>query len=178
MILECKSSPFSCACWPRWQPCRARGRWTRTSLADYHHDIWTGKDGAPGEISAMAQTADGWLWIGSSHGLYRFDGVRFRASRRAGRGDAAPAGHGADRAAQRRPADRPYLRRRQHLSKGHLRHTPSMLGKVLMGAVYSMVRDQNGVLWASTTNGLLQLRDGAWRNVGQELGCRRGGLPT
>jgi hypothetical protein len=82
MILECKSSPFSCACWPRWQPCRARGRWTRTSLADYHHDIWTGKDGAPGEISAMAQTADGWLWIGSSHGLYRFDGVRFRASRR------------------------------------------------------------------------------------------------
>jgi ligand-binding sensor domain-containing protein len=64
------------------------------------------------------------------------------------------------------------------MSKGHLRHTPSMLGKVLMGAVYSMVRDQNGVLWASTTNGLLQLRDGAWRNVGQELGRRRGGLPT
>src|SRR5450830_883962 len=47
---------------------------SKVALSDYHHDIWTGKDGAPAEVSAMAQTVDGWLWIGSSNGLYRFDG--------------------------------------------------------------------------------------------------------
>ena len=42
-----------------------------------HHTSWTAKDGAPPYIRALAQTPDGWLWIGASTGLYRFDGVRF-----------------------------------------------------------------------------------------------------
>jgi signal transduction histidine kinase/ligand-binding sensor domain-containing protein len=46
-------------------------------LDDYNHAMWTEKDGVPGEISSLAQTPDGWLWIGTSMGLYRFDGVRF-----------------------------------------------------------------------------------------------------
>jgi len=46
-------------------------------LDDYHHTIWTAKDGAPSEVVAMAQTPDGWLWLASISGLYRFDGVRF-----------------------------------------------------------------------------------------------------
>src|SRR4029453_6810899 len=40
------------------------------------HESWTFKDGAP-EPSAFAQTADGYLWVGSPAGLFRFDGVRF-----------------------------------------------------------------------------------------------------
>lgn len=46
-------------------------------LAQYHHTSWTAKDGAPRGIRRMAQTTDGWLWLGASTGLYRFDGVRF-----------------------------------------------------------------------------------------------------
>lgn len=46
-------------------------------LADYHHTTWTAKEGAPAEITTMAQTRDGWLWLGADSGLYRFDGVRF-----------------------------------------------------------------------------------------------------
>jgi signal transduction histidine kinase/ligand-binding sensor domain-containing protein len=41
------------------------------------HDYWTSRDGAPGDIQALAQTNDGFLWIGSPSGLFRFDGTRF-----------------------------------------------------------------------------------------------------
>ena len=41
------------------------------------HAAWTIRDGAPTSVSALAQSADGFLWIGSLTGLYRFDGVRF-----------------------------------------------------------------------------------------------------
>jgi signal transduction histidine kinase/ligand-binding sensor domain-containing protein len=41
------------------------------------HTSWTRRDGAPGSVNALAQTKDGYLWIGSSLGLYRFDGLRF-----------------------------------------------------------------------------------------------------
>lgn len=47
------------------------------SLAQAHHTRWTSKDGAPLGIRKMAQTSDGWLWLGSTSGLFRFDGVRF-----------------------------------------------------------------------------------------------------
>jgi signal transduction histidine kinase/ligand-binding sensor domain-containing protein len=46
-------------------------------LADYHHAQWTAANGAPPGISTMAQTRDGWLWLGTADGLYRFDGERF-----------------------------------------------------------------------------------------------------
>lgn len=47
------------------------------TIAQFHHTTWTAKDGAPSQISALAQTNDGFLWIGSALGLFRFDGVRF-----------------------------------------------------------------------------------------------------
>ncbi len=47
------------------------------SIAQFHHTAWSVSEGAPGEISALAQTTDGYLWIGSPRGLFRFDGVKF-----------------------------------------------------------------------------------------------------
>lgn len=47
------------------------------TLAQLHHTAWTAKDGAPSQITALAQTGDGYLWIGSARGLYRFDGIEF-----------------------------------------------------------------------------------------------------
>lgn len=39
---------------------------------------WTSEDGLPqNRISALAQTRDGYLWVGTWFGLARFDGVRF-----------------------------------------------------------------------------------------------------
>jgi ligand-binding sensor domain-containing protein len=42
-------------------------------LEDLAHMSWTRRDGAPSDIAALAQTRDGYLWIGSSFGLFRFD---------------------------------------------------------------------------------------------------------
>ncbi len=47
------------------------------SLEQLNHKRWTVANGAPGEIVAIAQTFDGTLWVGSSAGLFRFDGIRF-----------------------------------------------------------------------------------------------------
>ena len=47
------------------------------TLSQLYHTAWTLRDGAPAGIEALAQTADGFLWLGSGTGLFRFDGVRF-----------------------------------------------------------------------------------------------------
>ena len=38
-------------------------------------------EGAPGEVNALAQTTDGYLWLGTATGLFRFDGIRFQPYR-------------------------------------------------------------------------------------------------
>src|SRR5690606_25692709 len=47
------------------------------TLPELEHTRWTLADEAPGQIGAIAQTADGYLWLASGASLYRFDGVRF-----------------------------------------------------------------------------------------------------
>jgi signal transduction histidine kinase/ligand-binding sensor domain-containing protein len=48
-------------------------------LDDMAHMSWTRRDGAPSDIAALAQTTDGYLWIGSRRGLFRFDGIQFQS---------------------------------------------------------------------------------------------------
>ena len=47
------------------------------SLDQLYHTGWTICEGAPGEVNALAQTTDGYLWLGTATGLFRFDGIRF-----------------------------------------------------------------------------------------------------
>ncbi len=45
---------------------------------DYLIDVWTADNGLrSSSVTAIAQTPDGYLWIGTYNGLARFDGVRF-----------------------------------------------------------------------------------------------------
>src|SRR5450756_1595719 len=48
------------------------------ALAQYRHAIWTVNDGLPGAVRSISQSADGYLWIGTSGGLVKFDGVTFK----------------------------------------------------------------------------------------------------
>ena len=49
------------------------------SRREYRITHWTAENGLPqNSIKALAQTRDGYLWIGTLKGLARFDGVRFK----------------------------------------------------------------------------------------------------
>src|ERR1700741_4834924 len=46
-------------------------------VSQYAHTSWRVREGfTKGRISAIAQTPDGYLWLGTDFGLTRFDGVR------------------------------------------------------------------------------------------------------
>ena len=46
-------------------------------ISQYAHTSWKVRDGfTKGAISSIAQTPDGYLWLGTEFGLLRFDGVR------------------------------------------------------------------------------------------------------
>ena len=48
------------------------------SLTQYSQRVWTQQDGLPQDtIRSVAQTNDGYLWIGTDEGLARFDGYEF-----------------------------------------------------------------------------------------------------
>ncbi|HTA43972.1 MAG TPA: two-component regulator propeller domain-containing protein [Bryobacteraceae bacterium] len=45
-------------------------------VSQYAHTSWKIRDGFPkGQVNSIAQTPDGWLWLGTEFGLVRFDGV-------------------------------------------------------------------------------------------------------
>jgi len=56
----------------------AQARALSLKLTQYSHTAWRVQEGVfNGTPSSIAQTTDGYLWIGTNSGLIRFDGVRF-----------------------------------------------------------------------------------------------------
>jgi signal transduction histidine kinase/CheY-like chemotaxis protein/ligand-binding sensor domain-containing protein len=48
------------------------------AIDQYGHETWTAQNGLPGEaVYQILQSPDGYLWLRTSAGLVRFDGVRF-----------------------------------------------------------------------------------------------------
>src|SRR5678816_982871 len=47
-------------------------------LSQYGHEVWLTENGLPqNTVHSIAQTRDGYIWIGTEEGLARFDGIRF-----------------------------------------------------------------------------------------------------
>ena len=58
--------------------CRVAALNPSKALTQYSISHWTQEQGLPqNTISAIAQTADGYLWLGTDEGLARFDGYEF-----------------------------------------------------------------------------------------------------
>ena len=58
--------------------CRVAALNPSKALTQYSVTLWTQEQGLPqNTISAIAQTADGYLWLGTDEGLARFDGYEF-----------------------------------------------------------------------------------------------------
>src|SRR5665213_1598314 len=50
------------------------------ALSDFSHQSWNMENGLPqNRVQALAQTSDGFVWLGTEAGLVRFDGFEFMA---------------------------------------------------------------------------------------------------
>src|SRR5215204_2712690 len=56
----------------------ARALDSQRDLSQFSHDVWLTENGLPqNTVHAIAQTKNGYIWIGTEDGLARFDGIRF-----------------------------------------------------------------------------------------------------
>jgi signal transduction histidine kinase/ligand-binding sensor domain-containing protein len=50
----------------------------KSHISQYGHTVWRVQDGYfGGQPASITQTTDGYLWVGTATGVYRFDGVQF-----------------------------------------------------------------------------------------------------
>lgn len=148
------------------------------SISQFAHTSWTAKDGVPGPIRAMAQTPDGYLWLGTEAGLYRFDGLRcvrwesrfgeqlYGAavwSLRSTRDGSLWIGYGSGGVSR--------------IQDGRVRNFPPDEG-VPSGGVLSMVEDARGCLWAGGQYGLSKFEGGKWRRIGASEDFPTQGAPS
>ncbi len=142
------------------------------ALEHYTRSIWTSKEGLPGSIHMMAQTPDGWLWLATSNGLYRFDGLRFHP---------LAAGNGVRLLSNRitaltaEPDGSLYIGYENHglsvlHADGRLEHlAPAGKDSPVANAV-AIARDSHGTVWAATSRGLMRLEGGRWTDTAREQG--------
>jgi signal transduction histidine kinase/streptogramin lyase len=137
--------------------------WERT-ITQFQHTAWGPKEGAPDQIRVLAQTRDGYLWLGAADGLYRFDGVIFERYQ-------PPSGASL-------PADRVYSLlalpggelwvgfsdRISLLKEGRVKNYTNQEG-VPAGRVVGFAQDREGTLWAATRGGLARLEEDRWKKV-------------
>ena len=143
--------------------------YAQKSISQFTHTAWSAKDGIPGPVRAMAQTQDGYLWLGTEAGLYRFDGLRFTP-------------YEPSRAHPHGPAVLSLLAARDGslwmgfgsggialLRDGLVTHFPPGEG-VPAGGIISIVEDAAGSIWAAGEYGFVSFQNGKWRRVGTEMG--------
>lgn len=137
-------------------------------VAQFHHTAWTVKEGAPGQITALAQTTDGYLWLATQVGLFRFDGVQFERYAPTD-GQAFPA---TSIATLHATADGglwigfrygvvSFLRDDRLTHYGEAQGLPT-------STVFRFAKGPDGRLWAATFSGLVYLREGRWHRVEPE----------
>ena len=135
-----------------------RGDLPRFLPQDLTVQVWTKEKGLPdNSVTAVLQTRDGYLWVGTSAGLARFDGVRFVP--------VAPA-LAKSNAAIRVTALCEDLAGRLWVGtqeNGLLCYADGILGpaqNVASDAINSIANDTKGNLWLGTPSGLCRLNDG------------------
>jgi signal transduction histidine kinase/ligand-binding sensor domain-containing protein len=156
----------------------ARNAWSldpARDISELVHRVWDRKSGTPADISAMAQTTDGYLWIGSSRGLFRFDGVQFEEFERA-TGLRLPSQDILSLFAA--PDGKLWI--------GYLKGGASVLhaGGVTsynsgdgfpQGMASGFAQERNGRIWVASSGGLAYLESTRWHTVGTDWSFPGGG---
>jgi signal transduction histidine kinase/ligand-binding sensor domain-containing protein len=140
------------------------------TVAQFYHTAWTIEDGVPGRIEMLAQTRDGYLWLGTFRGLFRFDGVRFERYRPE-RGDPFPSQDIFSLLATPdgglwigfRAGGATFLENGRGHSYGEREGLPA-------STVNRFALDREGAIWAGTTHGLFRFTNSRWEKIGKEWG--------
>jgi signal transduction histidine kinase/ligand-binding sensor domain-containing protein len=140
-------------------------------LEQFTHTGWGALDNGPTDVLNIAQTSDGWLWLASATGLYRFDGKRFERMDSID-GNALLAS--TVRTLYAPPEGGLWVGYRlgggiSHFLNGQVRHYTAAQG-LPGGAVTSIVRAADGVIWATARDGLAQLEGERFVAIGAEAG--------
>jgi PAS domain S-box-containing protein len=134
------------------------------------HDSWTFQQGAPADVACLAQTNDGFLWLGGPNGLFRFDGTRFEPFN-------SPFG---DRLLSTNlyslfapPSGGLWIGYTfggfSFLDKGRVTNYGSGIG-----SVYGFAQDREGIVWAGASSGLWRFDHSGWQNIGVEWNAPAG----
>ena len=135
------------------------------TIQQFVHTAWGEKEGAPGGILALAQTQDGYLWLGTSSGLYRFDGVSFEQFRPQS-GPALPPGP--VRSLLALPNGNLWIGfddGKISLLRNGTATNYTILDGVPSGRIRGFEQDRAGTLWVATSSGLGRLVGSRWKKV-------------
>jgi signal transduction histidine kinase/ligand-binding sensor domain-containing protein len=137
-------------------------------IHQFAHRTWAAQDGAPTEIRLLAQTGDGYLWLGTVSGLVRFDGVRFVPFQPRGN-DTLPTS-GVRALKEGRDGTLWIVWETgavSHLVNGRLTNYRTQDG---LAPVFQLAESSRGEIVAGTEVGLARLANGKWQDVGSEWG--------
>jgi ligand-binding sensor domain-containing protein len=135
-----------------------------TQITQYRHTAWRVQEGAfESAPNAIAQTADGYLWIGTGSGLVKYDGVRFVPW-------TPPAGQGASVGAVfslRGSSDGTlWIGTGTRLLSWKNNH----LQEYVAGRVNTILEDRQGRIWVARSR-VPDLKGGLCQVVGDNLRC-------
>ncbi len=129
---------------------------------------WTTKQGLPeNKVTALLQSQDGYLWVGTPDGLACFDGVRFR---RYGVADGLP--HAGITVLQEDRRGVLWVGTERGLARCETgQHASPSFKRTLAGVfVTGLAEDAEGRLWVGTDKGLYQWTEGQMTRAGENIG--------
>lgn len=138
----------------------------------YGLTAWTPEDGLPpSNVLAITQDREGYLWLGTTDGLVRFDGFQF--SLWGSHGEPALAGYGVPALVGSRDgslwigySDGGNITRIREREMVTYKPEDGLPG----GAATALLEDGTGGIWVGTARGLSVLQSGRWRRVGEADG--------
>jgi signal transduction histidine kinase/ligand-binding sensor domain-containing protein len=141
-----------------------------TKLSEFRHTAWGTKEGVPsGIVTAIAQTSDGYLWMGSERGLSRFDGLQVR-----------PFPFSLDERISSKSIFTMFAPPSGGLWIGFTFGGAAFLKDERVtfyteneglppGSVKTFAQQPDGFIWVATTSGLARLEGARWRLIGANM---------